>query len=129
MLGLGEYKQESSDDSSVEIVGHRGSSARARNLSEMEIKKGEIETSVLSREALLRLVDSSGNLCMHLAVIGSQLNKLNKKVDQLKRLLDPDISDVQIDALEETERDAPPYSPIDYGNESPFASPRDYASP
>jgi hypothetical protein len=118
MLAISKYEQESSSDSSVEIVEHRGSSARAWDPSELEV-----ETSVLNREGLLKLVHSSGNICMHLAAIGNQLYKVNKKLGQLKR---------QVRALEgtkEDDRDAPPYSPIDHGNESPFDSPREYASP
>jgi hypothetical protein len=108
MLGIGEYEQEPSDDSSVESMGDRGSSARASDPSEREI-----ETSVPSREDLLRLVYSPENICRYLAAIDSKLYMVSKVLGQLKS---------QVHAWEgtkEDDRDAPPYSPIEHGDASP----------
>jgi hypothetical protein len=86
MLGLGEYERESSDDSSVEVVGHRGISTRPSVPLE-----GNAETVVLNREVALRLVDSSENACVYLEVIEGKLDKLDKlnklsKLDKLDKL-------------------------------------------
>jgi hypothetical protein len=118
MLGIGEYEQEPSDDSSVESMGDRGSSARASDPSEREI-----ETSVPSREDLLRLEYSPENICRYLAAIDSKLYMVSKMLGQLKS---------QVHAWEgtkEDDRDAPPYSPIEHGDASPLVSPRGHASP
>jgi hypothetical protein len=64
-------QEESSDDSSVEMVGHRGSSTRPQIPLE-----GPTAAPVLNGEALDRLVGSSESACVHLAALEGKLDTM-----------------------------------------------------
>jgi hypothetical protein len=123
-------QDDSSDDSSVEIVGHRGSSTRPLFPSERDI-----ETAVLNREVALRLVDSLDEVRLQLAAIENRLNKLENKLGTMRtdnleiqrkllRLADqvdvlvarPSQVNVQVEEQVDSPYTFPPYSPVVHSN-------------